>query len=139
MQHLNKLLPCGFKDGMRNWVNFHYTTQKSEKLYFDRLFLSKAYASARKLQRNYMSWHWRVIQNLKENCSWLEKSHKKFGYFHASSQKPENLLFHWLLSSKAYKVLDEKVQESYISRHEKVVQSLKKIWLLVPKLTWGIW
>ena len=75
-----------------------------------------------------------MIQNLKENCSWLEKSHKKFGYFHASSQKPENLLFHWLLSSKAYKVLDEKVQESYISRHEKVVQSLKKILTLGSKI-----
>ena len=30
-------------------------------------FLSKAYVSVRKFQRNYMSWHWRVLQNLKEN------------------------------------------------------------------------
>ena len=43
---------------------------KSEKLYIDGLFLSKAYnVSARKFQRNYVSWHWRVMQNLKEN--WL--------------------------------------------------------------------
>ena len=43
---------------------------KSEKLYFDGLFLSKAFnVSARKFQRNYVSWHWRVMQNLKEN--WL--------------------------------------------------------------------
>ena len=34
------------------------------------LFLSKAYNfSARKFQRNYVSWHWRLMQNLKEN--WL--------------------------------------------------------------------
>ena len=44
--------------------------KKSEKLYIDGLFLSKAFnVSARKFQRNYVSWHWRVMQNLKEN--WL--------------------------------------------------------------------
>ena len=43
MQNLNKPWPCGFKNGMRNWVNFHYSAQKSEKLYIDGLFLSKGY------------------------------------------------------------------------------------------------
>ena len=35
--------------------------------------------------------------------------------FHASSRKSENLHFDGLLLSKAYKVLDEKVQKSYVS------------------------
>ena len=35
--------------------------------------------------------------------------------FHASSQKFENLHFDRLLLSRAYKVLDEKVQKSYVS------------------------
>ena len=35
--------------------------------------------------------------------------------FHASSRKSENLHFDELLLSKAYKVLDEKVQKSYVS------------------------
>ena len=40
------------------------------KLCIDGLFLSKAYTvSLRKVQRNYVSWHWRVLQNLNEN--WL--------------------------------------------------------------------
>ena len=40
---------------------------KSEKLYNNGLFLSKAFSvSARKCQGNYVSWHWRVMQNLKE-------------------------------------------------------------------------
>ena len=51
----------------------------------------------------------------------------------------ENLHFDGLLLSKAYKVLDEKVQKSYVSWHWRVMQSLKKNWLLVPKMTWGIW
>ena len=35
--------------------------------------------------------------------------------FHASSRKSENLHFDLILLSKAYKNLDEKVQNSYIS------------------------
>ena len=35
--------------------------------------------------------------------------------FHASSRKSENLYFDGLLLFKAYKVLDEKVQKSYVS------------------------
>ena len=35
--------------------------------------------------------------------------------FHASSQKSQNLHFDWILFSKAYKDLDEKVQNIYVS------------------------
>ena len=59
--------------------------------------------------------------------------------FHVSSWKSENLHFDGFLLSKAYKVLDEKVQKSYLSWHWWVMQSLKKNWLLVPKMTWQIW
>ena len=37
--------------------------------------------------------------------------------FHATSRKSENLHFNGLALSKAYTVLDEKVQKSYVSRH----------------------
>ena len=43
---------------MRNWMNFHWSTQKSEKLKFDGPFLSKASnISARKFHRNYVPLH----------------------------------------------------------------------------------
>ena len=58
--------------------------------------------------------------------------------FHVSSGKSGNLHFDGLLSSKAYKDLHEEVQKSYVSRHWREMQSLKKDWLLVAKLT-GIW
>ena len=35
--------------------------------------------------------------------------------FHASSRKSENLYFNGVILSKTYKVLDEKVQKSYVS------------------------
>ena len=34
MLNLNKAWPCGFKTGMWNWVNFHWSAQKSKNLYF---------------------------------------------------------------------------------------------------------
>ena len=36
-------LTCGLKNSLRNFVNFHVTSLKSENLHFDWLFLSKAY------------------------------------------------------------------------------------------------
>ena len=45
------------KNDMKNWVKFHWSSQKSEKLYIYGLFLYKAYnVSARKFHRNYGSW-----------------------------------------------------------------------------------
>ena len=59
--------------------------------------------------------------------------------FHASCQKSKNLHFDGRLLSKVYKVLDEKVQKSCVSWHWRVMQNLKKNWLLVPKMTRRIW
>ena len=71
MQNFYKAQPCGLKNDMRNWVNFHYEHSKSEKLFNDALFLSKAYnVSARKFQRKYVSLYdteGLYMQNLKEN------------------------------------------------------------------------
>ena len=58
--------------------------------------------------------------------------------FHASSGKSENLHFNMLLLSTAYKVSDEKVQKNYLSWQWRVIQTLKKNWLFVWKMTWGI-
>ena len=63
---------------------------------------------------------------------------RNWANFHASSQKSKNLYFHWILLFKPYKVLDEKIQKSYVSWHSKVIQSLKKNWLIVPRMTWRI-
>ena len=56
-----------------------------------------------------------------------------------SSQKSKNLHFDGFLLSKEYTFLNEKVQKSYISCHWRVMQSLRKNWLLVPKMTPEIW
>ena len=42
----------------------------------------------------------------------LKKDRRNLVNFHASSRKSENLHLHWILLSKAYTDLDEKVQKS---------------------------
>ena len=67
-------LTFGFKNDMRNLVNFNASSDKSENLHFDVLLLSIAYKiSAKKVQKSYLSWHWRVIQNLKKNWIFVWK------------------------------------------------------------------
>ena len=59
--------------------------------------------------------------------------------FHVSSWKSENLDFDWVRLSKAYKYVDERVKRSFVPWHWRVMQSLKKNWLLVSKMTQEIW
>ena len=71
MQNLkeNWLVPC---KSDRNLVNFHASSWKSGNLSFDKLFLSKAYEDLdEKVEKSYVSWHWRVRKSLKNN--WLKK------------------------------------------------------------------
>ena len=70
MQSLKKKLTLDSKNDVRNLVNFNLSSDKSENLHFDVLLLSIAYkVSAKKVQKNYLSWHWKKIQTLKKN--WL--------------------------------------------------------------------
>ena len=45
----------------------------------------------------------------------LKNGRRNLVNFHASSRKSESLQFDRLLMSKAYEILDEKVQKSYVS------------------------
>ena len=47
--------------------------------------------------------------------------------------------FNGLLLSKVYIVWTKKVERSYLSWHWRVMQNLKKNWLVAWKMTWGIW
>ena len=97
VQNFNKPWPCGFKNGIRNGVNFHQSSQKSEKLYTYGLFLSKAYVSLRKFRRNYASSHWRVMQNWKE--SWFVAWKKTSGVWLIFMRAAESLKICTLMGS----------------------------------------
>ena len=62
----------------------------------------------------------------KEKLTGGLKNNKEFN-FHVSSRKSENLYFFRLVLSKAYKVLDEKVQK----RHLRMIQRIILILLIM--------
>ena len=67
-------LALGFKNDMTNSVNLKASSSKFENFDFDVLLLSIAYkVSAKKVQKSYLSWHWKVIQTLKENSLFVWK------------------------------------------------------------------
>ena len=60
-------LTCGLKNDIRNLINFHASSRKSENVHFDRILLVKAYKKLdAKVQKSRGSWHWRVMQSLKK-------------------------------------------------------------------------
>ena len=86
-----------------------------------------------------MSWQWRMIQKLKKN--WLVILKVTWGISRILTQALENLKnlpFNGLLVTKVY-VWAKTVQRSYLSWHWRVMQNLKKNWLVVWKTTWEIW
>ena len=67
-------LICHFKVDIRNLTNFDLSTWKFKKCALWLAPLTKVYnVWARKVQVSYVWWHWRLMQNLKENWPVLSK------------------------------------------------------------------
>ena len=59
---------CRFKIDMRNWQILTRALESLKHFHFNVLLLSKLYIVwAKKVQRSYLSWNWRGIQNLERN------------------------------------------------------------------------
>ena len=67
------------------------------------------------------------------------KNERNLVNFDPSTRSPKNLHFHWFVLCKVFNVWPKKSQRSYLWWHWKVMQNLKKNWLEVWKMTWGIW
>ena len=75
-------LYCGLKSGISNLVNFHASSRKSVNLLFDWILLSKAYKELdEKVQKGYVSYHWRVCKVWRKTDSWFQKWHEEFDEF----------------------------------------------------------
>ena len=105
---------------------------------FNGLLLSKLYIVwAKKVQRSYLSWNWRRIQNLARNRFQIDI--RNLPNFDLSTRNLKILHFNGLLLSKVYIAWAKKVQRSYLSWYWGVIQNFKKNWLVIWKMTWGIW
>ena len=123
------------------WQILTWALESLKNFPFNGLLLSKVYiVPAKKVKRSYLSWHWRVMQNLKRN--WLVVSKLTWEIWQILTWALEslrNFCFNGLLLSKIYIAPAKKVKRSYLSWHWRVMQNLKRNWLVVSKLTWGIW
>ena len=93
----------------------------------------------KKVLRSYLSWHWRGIQNLERNRFVVSKL--TYGIWQTLTwalESLENCHFNGLLLRKIYIFWAKKVQTSYLSWHWRVMQNLKRNWLVVWKMAWGI-
>ena len=79
-----------------------------------------------------------MMQNLKKN-QLVSKMTRILVILIRALKSLQNLYFDRSLSCKVYNVWPKKVQSSYLSWHWRVRQNLKKNWLVVRKITWGIW
>ena len=92
-------------------------------MHFDELLLWKSYkVLVKKVQKSYLSWHWRVMQSLKKN--WLVVSNVTWGIW-CIFTKPLKSLFIGLFLSKVYKVQTKKVQKYKSSKPQKYIQATK--------------
>ena len=113
---------------------------KSKIVHWWALFVQSIYSFSKKLSEELCVMTQKGVAKFKRKlpCG-LKNDIRNLVNFHASSWKSENMYFDWIHLSKTCKYLDEKVQKSYVSWHWRVMQSLKKNWFLVPKMTLGIW
>ena len=120
---------------------FDCSGEISPNLYFDRLLLLKVYKVSAK-------------KSMEEICLIIPKSGAKFeeklifcfrndknlvNFVIWALKSLKNLHFDWSLSCKVCNVWLKKVRRSYISWHWRVMQNLKKNWLVVWKMTWRIY
>ena len=81
--------------------SFDCSRKVSPNLYFDRLLLLKVYKiSAKKVQKSYVSWTWRGMQNLKNKWFVISKMTRIWRILTQAFKSLINLHFHWFKSLK---------------------------------------
>ena len=104
---------------LKSFNNFH----------FNGLLLSKVYiVQAKKVQRSYLSWNWRGLQNLERN--WLVVSKLTYAIWQVLTwalKSLKNFHFNRLLLSKLYIVWAKNVQRSYFSWNWRGMQNFKEL------------
>ena len=93
----------------------------------------------KKLWRSNVSRYQIVVQNLKRNIFFVSKMTIIWWIFIRALKCLKNLRYDWSLLSKVYNGWPEKVQESIFHDDEESCKMWKKKWLVIWKMTWGIW
>ena len=131
-------MTSGLKNDMRNLANSYQSAWKCQNWDLDGILLSKLEnVRASNLQKCYMSWQWRMMQNLKSNLLVISKLTRGIWRILIPTLGDlKHLLFNWLLLPK-YIMFE--LKKSYVWWHWRLMQNWKEIWLVLSKMTWEIW
>ena len=124
------------------WRTSRVLTRALESLknLFNWFLVTKVYnVWATKVQRCYLSWHWRVMQFWRKTDFWFEKWHEKFGKFSPEHLKVSKLGYWWDPLIQSRKCMSWKSTEELCVMTMKNMQNMKRNWLVISKLIWGIW
>ena len=73
-------------------LKYHLSSWKSEISHFDGLLFSRSYkVSIKKVEKSYLSWHWRLMQSLKKNYPHIKYDMRNLVNIHQTNQKSENV------------------------------------------------
>ena len=121
------------------WLILTWAIKNLKNLHFNGLLLTKVYNDwTKKVQRSYHSWHWRIMQNLKKNWLVVWKMTWEICKFSSEHLKvlKLGLGLHPFVQSR--KCMSLNLQESYVSWQWRMMQNLKRNWLVSSKLAWEI-
>ena len=108
-------------------------------LWWDRFIQSIKYMSL-KFMKEFCVTTMKNDANFERN--WLQNWHEEFDKFWSEHLEVPNIctsMHNGLFLAKVFNFWAKKVQRCYLSWHWRVMQNLKKNWLVVWKMTWGIW
>ena len=122
-----------------NLVNFGLSTWNFQNFYFDWFLLCKVYnVWAKKVQRSYVSWHWKAMQILKK--SWLVVWKMTWVIWQIFTSVLKSLKIGSLMGPfiQSRKCMSLKLPENLCVMAMKDDAKFQENWLVVSKLTWGI-
>ena len=93
----------------------------------------------KKVQRIYLSWHWRVMQNLKKTDLWLGKRPDEFVKFSPEQLKVSKLGLWWNLFVQNRKCMSLKFTEQLCAMTLKNNAKFEEELSIASKFTWEIW
>ena len=117
---------------------FNCSCEISLNMFFDRLLLLKYIKFQLKNIEELFLMTLKSDAKFEEKLICCFKNGKNLVNFDLTTWNSQNFHFYWFLLCKVYNVWLKEVQTSYLSWHWRVMQNLKKNWLVVWKLTWGI-
>ena len=122
-------LTCALKNDMKNLADFIPSLATLKVCALMGPFWSKYIMFERKNYRGIICHDTKGYVIFKQKLTGgLKNDIRNLINFHASIRKSENLHFDELVLSKAYKVLDKKVQKSYVSWHWRLIQRKVNCW-----------